>query len=115
VLGTLEDLGGHPTADEVLTAIIAAGGRVSRATVFNALDDLTAAGLVMHADAGPGAVRYEAATAAHDHFVCARCGKVIDVPSDNVARPAHPPPGFDGRVDGVQIIYRGVCSACRDE
>ena len=99
----------------MLAGIIDAGGSVSRATVFNALDDLTAAGLVMHADAGPGAVRYEAATAAHDHFICDRCGKVIDVVAGNVARPAHPPQGLGGRVDSAQIIYRGVCDACRHE
>lgn len=115
MLGTLEDLGGHPAADEVLAAIIDAGDSVSRATVFNALDDLTAAGLVMRADAGPGAVRYEAATAPHDHFVCAECGKVIDIPANDAVRPVRPPHGFDGQVDSVQIIYRGVCKGCCHE
>jgi Fe2+ or Zn2+ uptake regulation protein len=99
----------------VLSAIADSGGSVSRATVFNALDDLTVAGLVMRADAGPGATRYEAASVAHDHFVCARCGTVVDVPASNVVRPARPPGGFGGRVDSVQVIYRGVCEACARE
>jgi Fe2+ or Zn2+ uptake regulation protein len=112
VLEALERLGDHPTADEIHASIIGTGNRVSRATVFNAVDDLTAASLVMRADAGPGAARYEAAAAAHHHFICNRCGKVLDVAVAGPTTVATPLPGVPGRVDDTQIIYRGVCSSC---
>jgi Fe2+ or Zn2+ uptake regulation protein len=112
VLQALGELGGHPTADQVLAGISATGATVSRATVFNALDDLTGAGLVVRAGAGPGAARYEITGETHHHFVCGRCGKVADVvPPDDRPLPADPGE-IHGRVDDTQIVYHGVCGDC---
>lgn len=89
-----------------------AGVSVSRATVFNALDDLSKVGLVMRADAGPGAVRYETATSYHHHFICNVCGTVTDVPCVDSSALCHEPGSIDGRVDGAQVVFRGTCAAC---
>ena len=96
----------------MLACTIVIGQRVSRATVFNALDDLTAAGIVMRAVAGPGAVRYELATQAHHHFVCSRCGAVADVPQTSTPALAITPTGIEGVVEDTQVVYRGVCASC---
>ena len=97
----------------MLRSVIDAGTGISRATVFNALDDLTASGLVVRAGAGSGAARYETAGHAHHHFVCARCGKISDVPAaDEATVMATMQAHFDGHIEDVQIIYRGICAEC---
>jgi Fur family transcriptional regulator, peroxide stress response regulator len=96
----------------VLDRISGTEATVSRATVFNALADLTSNGLVMRADTGPGAARYEVATTGHHHFVCNRCGRVADVPMTLDAPESPEPTGIDGRVDDTHVLYRGVCSEC---
>ncbi|MCP4307147.1 MAG: transcriptional repressor [bacterium] len=112
VVAALRDLGGHQTADEVSTALAANDAVVSRATVFNALDDLTRAGLVMVADAGPGATRYEWADRWHHHFVCTSCGAISDVACPEDSPRCVDAPGVEGTVDDVQVIFRGTCSSC---
>jgi len=89
----------------------AMGVSVSRATVFNALDDLTDAGLVMRAGAGPGAARYEAAAELHHHFVCRECGSVSDVPCHGPAT-CLDPADIDGVVEDSQVIFQGICRSC---
>lgn len=112
VLGALERLGGHRGADEVVAALRDAGEAVSRASVFNALRDLAAAGLVMVADTGPGPARYEVARDWHHHFVCTRCGAVTDVPCVAGAKPCLEAGVPGARIDEAQVIFRGVCAAC---
>lgn len=112
VVGVLQEVGGHRTADEISAALLGTGTVVSRATVFNVLDDLTRAGLVMVADAGSGATRYESATAWHHHFVCNSCGAISDVACADGSSLCVDSSGVEGRVDNVQIIFRGTCPAC---
>jgi Fe2+ or Zn2+ uptake regulation protein len=80
--------------------------------VYNALAALTAAGLVLTADAGPGRALYETATAWHHHAVCRVCGEVSDMDCAIGAKPCLSPDGEWGQVDEAQIIFRGICAAC---
>jgi len=112
VYDTLARLGGHRTADDVAEAVAGAGQRLSRMSVYNALGAMRAAGLVMAADAGPGAALYEVATHWHHHFVCRSCGAVADVPCAEGHKPCLEAtvPGAD--IDEAQVIFRGICADC---
>lgn len=112
VLDALAARGGHPTADELARELESQGVDISRATVFNALDDLTRAGIVMVADAGPGATRYEPATSWHHHFVCGSCGEIADVACADASELCLTPKNVVGVVDEVQVIFRGTCAEC---
>lgn len=112
VLEALAALDGHPTADEVARALVLQAIEISRATVFNALDDLTRVGIVMIADAGPGATRYEPATTWHHHFVCGSCGVIADVACTDDSEMCLTPRHIDGVVEDVQVIFRGTCASC---
>ena len=105
-------LRGHRSADEVLAEIRRVGGAVSRMTVYNALADLNAAGVLLRADAGPGRSLYEARRDWHHHFVCRECGAVIDVPCVVGTKPCLELSAPVGRADEAQVIFRGVCRAC---
>lgn len=112
VLETLAALGGHPTVDEVARGLDTRGVTVSRTSVFNVLADLTSAGLVMVADAGPGSTRYEIDTGWHHHFVCHSCGMIADVACAEETKPCMTPDKDLGSIDEAQVIYRGTCNTC---
>lgn len=112
VLEALERLGGHRSADEVVEALARAGEAASRASVFNALRDLTTVGLVMLADAGPGPARYEVAREWHHHFVCRVCGRITDVACAVGAKPCLEAEIPGARVEEAQVIFRGLCATC---
>jgi Fe2+ or Zn2+ uptake regulation protein len=110
----LAGLGGHRSADEVYDAVLAAGARTSRTSVYAALAALAGAGAVMAADAGPGRALFEAATTWHHHVVCRVCGRVEDVACLTGEKPCLTADlsGW-GSIDEAQVIFRGVCAACQ--
>lgn len=112
VLAALAALGGHRTADEVAAALAAAGVPVPRASLYHVLGSLTAAGLALVADAGPGTARYEVAGRWHHHLVCRSCGAIVDVPCVRGTRPCLEPDLPGAQIDEAQVIFRGRCASC---
>ena len=78
----------HPTAAEILEAVNRVDPRSSRGTTYNNLRDLVKAGLVREVAVEGRAARFGAEGKRHHHFICDRCGKVEDVESYEVPRPA---------------------------
>ena len=90
------------------------GGHRSADDVAALLADLTAAGLLMCADVGPGRALYEVAERWHHHFICRVCGMVLDVPCVRGEKPClDPPASLPGTVEEAQVLFRGVCDQCR--
>jgi Fe2+ or Zn2+ uptake regulation protein len=112
VLGLLQELGGHRSADELLKELQARGSDVSRASVYNVIDTLVSRGLVMLADAGPGPALYEVSLTWHHHFVCISCGRIIDIPCVVGEKPCLLPDWLPGTIEETQIIFRGRCADC---
>lgn len=112
VFRALRDLGGHRSADEVGEHLDARGQRLPRASVYNSLDVLRHAGLVMMADVGPGRALYEAADAWHHHFVCRHCDLVVDVACVTGTKPCLEAELAGAVIDEAQVIFRGACGRC---
>jgi Fur family ferric uptake transcriptional regulator len=110
----LRETGGHRSADEIAALLAGRGSPLPRASVYNVLADLTAAGLLMCADLGPGRALYEVAEHWHHHFLCRVCGMVLDVPCVRGRKPClDPPTSLPGTVEEAQVLFRGVCNRCR--
>ena len=114
VYEALRDAGGHHGVDQIVALVGSRGKQLSRMTVYNVVDDLRGAGLVMCADVGPGLALYEVNDVWHHHFVCRECGEVSDVPCVKGKKPClvpDAPPGAS--VDEAQVIFRGLCRTCQ--
>jgi Fe2+ or Zn2+ uptake regulation protein len=57
---------------------------LSRATVYNTLNALVAAGVVQEVTTEAGRVRYDANMSDHHHFVDIETGDVIDIPAETL-------------------------------
>ena len=106
----------HPSVEELQRRVHAAGHSVGTATLYRTLDALVEAGRVLEHDFGEGFRRYEprAAATAHDHLICDRCGRVVEVANERMERMLRM------MADEQRFLYRrhrvevhGVCSACR--
>lgn len=113
VLGAVK---AHPHAD---TATIIGLVRediadVSQQTVYNALNALTAAGLLRHIQPSGSVARYETRTGDnHHHIVCRRCGSIADVDcavGDTPCLAASEDHGFS--IDEAEVVYWGTCPGC---
>ena len=100
----------HLTADEVLDRATAALPEISRATVYNTLNELVDAGELRAVHIGDRITRYDPNVhRRHDHLVCTSCGAIFDVPSNPVSI-AGAAAGFT--IDSAETIYRGRCADC---
>jgi Fur family transcriptional regulator, ferric uptake regulator len=107
----------HFDADQLLADLRnnPEAGKVGRATVYRALRQLVAAGLLHEMELGGRAVyEHDYGYPQHDHLHCQDCDKLIEFSSeelirirDAVARE------HQFRVTGHRLIVSGVCSDCR--
>ena len=104
----------HLTADQVHDLARKRLPEISRATVYNTLNELVAIGEIGEVDITDGAKRYDPNIAeVHDHLVCERCHAIRDVPraGNNPTISGRARAGFV--VTSVEVTYRGLCPACK--
>lgn len=116
VLRVLLDLDDHPTADRVHAALSRRRVRVSRATVFRALESLVRLGVITKACHPGSAVRYDGRTEQHHHLVCLRCDRVEDFSDKHLdALPVPDTRRFGFTVADFRVQLRGICRECREQ
>ena len=60
-----------------------------------------------------GVERFDADLHPHAHFVCEKCGRVIDI--ENGVPPASPEEALPGQVRSYSLTYYGICNDCQKE
>ena len=105
----------HPTAQGLYDLLRAQFTTLSRATVYNTLQTLVAAGLVQElGTAGDGAIHYDADPRPHVNLMCLNCHRVddfFDAPLAAVANCVDRGSGY--AVQGARVVYYGLCPQCR--
>jgi Fe2+ or Zn2+ uptake regulation protein len=113
ILRALIDHDGHPTAEQLTSAVQADQPDVNESTVYRFLDELERLGVVDHVHLGHGPAVYHFADDAHLHLVCETCGRVTEVPDKVVAtlrRQLHAEFAFD--IDPRHFAVLGRCKVC---
>ena len=70
----------HPTAAEIFEKTKEIRPDIGIASVYRILHNLVQQGKVREIKGGDESSRYDGHVERHDHAVCARCGKLLDVP-----------------------------------
>ncbi|MBM3487965.1 MAG: transcriptional repressor [Alphaproteobacteria bacterium] len=96
----------HVAADALHAAAVAAGVRVSLATVYNALHQFTAAGLLREVVVDPGRSYFDTNTVDHHHFYVEDDGTLADIPAEDVTLGAIPPPPAGTELRRVDVVIR---------
>ncbi|MBN1698981.1 MAG: transcriptional repressor [Spirochaetales bacterium] len=116
ILALLRSTASHPTADWLYGRLKDEFPHLSLGTVYRNLNILIRQGLVKKIDFGSTFDRFDANIDRHYHFVCERCGTVIDlaIPFDE---------GLNERVASVtpftvtrhRIEFYGMCDQCKEK
>lgn len=96
----------HVAADDLHAAAVAAGVRVSLATVYNALHQFTASGLLREVVVDPGRSYFDTNTVDHHHFYVEDDGTLADIPREDVTLGAIPPPPPGTELRRVDVVIR---------
>jgi len=112
-LRVIRDEKEHLTANEVFDKAKRRLPGISFATVYNSLRFLKEAGHIAEISFGSGASRFDAKLTRHDHALCTKCGKLVDMeldlPAELVSRAAE----FSRfQPESVELTLRGVCPDC---
>lgn len=104
---------GHASNAEILTKLQQKYPDVSATTVHRAAARLAGRGDIGVAPADlSGAMRYDANTTPHDHFMCSHCGVLRDV---HIAERVTPllEEALEGCTISGRITIAGICKRCK--
>jgi Fur family ferric uptake transcriptional regulator len=104
----------HANADEVLGYVSHVLPKASIQSVYNALNDFVAAGLVRRIEPAGSPGLYEVRVDDnHHHLICTQCGAVTDVDCATGHAPCLTPSESHGFVVHVaEVTYWGLCAHC---
>jgi len=104
----------HSETDAIIRASREQVPDISHQTVYDALNALTAAGLIRRIQPTGSLARYEARVGDnHHHVVCRSCGVIADVDcaiGETPCLTASDDLGF--AIDQAEVIYWGFCPDC---
>ena len=107
----------HGTADDVVKAVRAEIGVISRQAVYNALGVLADKGLIRRIQPAGSPARYEDRVGDnHHHLICRTCGRMVDVDCAAGAAPCLTAAADSGyQIDEAEVIFWGRCPECLAE
>ncbi len=114
ILEELERQGNHPTADEIYEAVRRELPRISLGTVYRNLQTLVEDGAISSLREG-GRMRFDGNALEHYHVRCLNCGRLEDVPVEEVDEPAVELERRSGyRILAYRLEFTGLCPGCRE-
>jgi len=110
ILRFLDNHKSHPTVDEIYQNIKKTNPSLSKTTVYNSLDVLENHGIIQSISISVSEKRYDIKNQMHHHFLCKKCGRIIDIdikcPNINkVIEQGH-------YVEEVHGYFKGICKEC---
>ena len=113
ILKNLQSRRDHPTADMVYESVQVEEPNISLGTVYRNLSFLAENGQILKISTGIGPDHFDGFTEGHNHFVCRKCGRVLDL--DYVADEkiiADASKNFNGEIKGYDLQFYGTCEDC---
>jgi Fe2+ or Zn2+ uptake regulation protein len=110
ILKYLDENRTHPTADQIYTGLKEKTPSLSKTTVYNSLEILRKHGVIQSLTISSSESRYDFKNTIHHHFLCKKCGNIIDIdiecPNiDKVIEGGH-------KVEEVHGYFKGICKKC---
>ena len=105
----------HPTADVVYMNVRQQYPNISLGTVYRNLTLLADMGEITRLHLGDGVDHYDADTSPHYHFVCSKCGQVMDLHMNNIDSIVDiAGMNFNGEIQGHITYFYGICGNCNE-
>lgn len=113
ILCALRETKTHPTAEWLFQTLKPSFPDLSLGTVYRNLSFFQEHGQVKSVGVVNGQERFDADTSEHCHFICERCGKVVDLPqvSLNIDHALEESHGF--LVTRQELNLYGCCELCQ--
>lgn len=105
----------HPTADMIYQNLRSVNPNISLGTVYRNLTLLAEDGEIKRLDLGDGTDHFDADTSLHYHFICKKCGSVIDLEMESIESiTSAAAANFEGQIQGHKTYFYGFCRDCME-
>ena len=110
VMKYLDENRTHPTADRIYIDLKEKNPSLSKTTVYNSLDTLQNHNIIQSITISPSELRYDFKKSMHHHFLCKRCGDIIDIELEcpNIKKTMDQ----GHKVEEVHGYFKGICKKC---
>ncbi len=116
ILEELKKLKSHPTADELYLVVKKRLPRISIATVYRNLEQMSEAGIVRKLEYSGRQKRFDGRAYPHNHVHCVKCGRVADVmtrPGKDIRAVIEDACGY--KIIDDHVEFTGICPECQSE
>ncbi|EJW20997.1 30S ribosomal protein S16 [alpha proteobacterium IMCC14465] len=96
----------HVTAESLHDEAVAAGMKISLATIYNALNQFTDVGLLREVLVDPSRTYFDTNTSSHHHFFNVDDGYLTDIPHDEINVSCLPTLPAGQEIEGVDVLIR---------
>ena len=96
----------HVTAETLHAEAVAAGVKLSLATVYNSLHQFTTAGLLKEVVVDASRTYFDTNTGQHHHFFDEADGRLADIPVDQVSVGRLPTPPAGREIARIDVVIR---------
>lgn len=114
ILNTLKENVVHPTAEYLYAKIQEKDPKISLATLYRNLNQLTENGIIKKIDGLETSSHYDHNTHEHYHFICTKCRRVFDIDAEvapELIRRTEEKTDF--LIENHDIVFSGICKDCR--
>ena len=103
----------HPTAEAIFQGVQKEFPKISLGTIYRNLTLLEKTGQIQKIPSNDSKDHYDANIYEHPHFICSRCGGVMDLEMDNLEfLKTLANQGFEGEIEKSQLVFFGKCKNC---
>lgn len=100
----------HPTVEMIYEALVGRIPTISMTTIYNTLNAFLEKNIASAVTITGTELRYDITTKSHHHFLCKKCGEIIDV---DVKCPIIEKQEVKGhKIDEIHGYFKGVCKNC---
>ncbi|MBA2493851.1 MAG: transcriptional repressor [Acidobacteria bacterium] len=113
ILQVIREADEHLTANEIFDKAKQLLPGISFATVYNSLRFLKESGHIGEISFGNGASRFDAMASRHDHALCTKCGKLVDMEIELPNEVINFAAQFSKfKLESIELTLRGLCPEC---
>jgi len=100
----------HPTADRIYIDLKEKNPALSKTTVYNSVETLKEHGIIQSLTISGSELRYDFENKMHHHFLCTKCGTIIDIDIEcpNIGKMLE----SGHKVEEVHGYFKGICKKC---
>lgn len=114
ILNTLKENVVHPTAEYLYAKIQEKDPKISLATLYRNLNQLTQNGMIKKIDGLETSSHYDHNIHEHYHFICNKCKRIFDIDAEvapELIRRTEEKTNF--LIENHDIVFSGICKDCR--